>query len=99
MRELEKLQQIEMMAVAELFNEELETRTVEDIRNDFIKDMGVAMFIVGDGNEVVLRHFEPFKEFKLMLYDGKYYCVEYREKLATGENLYTRIALGDGWVQ
>ena len=61
--------------------------------------MAVAMFILGDGNEVVLQHIKPFKEFRLKLYDGKYHCVECREKLATGENLYTRVALGDGWVK
>ena len=99
MREQEKLHQNTMRVVEWLLNEELEIKTIEDIRNDFSKDMVVAMFILGDGNEVVLRHVNAFKEFKLKLYDGKYHCVEYRHTLVTGENLYTRIALGDGWVK
>ena len=99
MREREELQQNEMRVVERLFNEELEIRTAKDIRNDFNKDMAVAMFISGDGSVVILLHVKTFKDFKLEFYGGKYRCVECRQTLATGENLYTRIALGDGWVK
>ena len=99
MREQEEKQQNAMRVVEWLFNEELEIRTIEDVAKDFNKDMAVAMFISDGGNAVILRNVKPFKEFKLKLYDGKYHCVEYSHRLATGENLYTRVALGDGWVK